>query len=85
MNACSHFHRNKTNNICKTTSTPPQRIHMDRVIFRDIKHMLLYDWCNAANKKIFYKDQVVRCRLRRRRRRSRPLQKPYYKIFIREP
>ena len=69
---CSHFHRNKRNNICKTSSTPPHRIPIDRVICREIKHMLLYDWCNAVKQKIFYKDQVVRCRLRRRRRRSRP-------------
>ena len=37
------------------------------------KYYLLYDWCNGANKKIFYKDHAIRCRLRRRRgRRSRP-------------
>jgi len=24
---------------------------MNRVIFRDIKHTLLYDWCNADNQK----------------------------------
>jgi len=50
--------------------------------------MLLYDWCNAANKKIFYKDHSVRYRLRRRRRRrrSRPQQNPYYRNhIIREP
>jgi hypothetical protein len=45
---------------------------MDTVIERDITQMLFYDWYNADKQKIFYKDHVVRCRLRRRRRRSRP-------------
>jgi hypothetical protein len=51
MKGCSHFHRNKRNNICKTTSTPPYHIPIDTVIVRDIKQMLLYDWCNAVNQK----------------------------------
>jgi len=35
---------------CKTPTTHPERIHMDRVIYRDIKQ-ILYDWCNAVNQK----------------------------------
>ena len=45
------FSKNKTNNICKTTSRHPHHIPMDTVIERDIKQMLLYDWCNADNQK----------------------------------
>ena len=51
MKGCSRSQKNKPNNICKTYSTPPYRIHMDRVICREIKHTLLYDWCNAVNQK----------------------------------
>ena len=43
MKECSHFHRNKRNNICKTSTRPPYRIPMDRVIHGDIKQMLLYE------------------------------------------
>jgi len=51
MKVCSRFHRNKRNNICKTSTTPPHRIPIDRVMLRGIKHTLLYDWCNADNQK----------------------------------
>jgi hypothetical protein len=96
---CSRFHRNKTNNICKT-STRTHIVYLWIELYVGKSNICYYmNLCNAVNQKIFYKDQSVRRRLRRRRRRSRPpieyncktdaathpLQNSYYKRLIREP
>jgi hypothetical protein len=72
MKVCSHFHRNKTNNICKTYAITHFVYLWIELYFGKSNLRYYMTGVMQSNKKLFYKDHVVRCRLRRRRRRSRP-------------